>query len=286
VGRRRTWLVLALALASVAPSCAGGSDSPRPVPRLWIVTGGWFDQIRYDEPAIAHQLFLRAPSVIIGPHHLTSPARKSIITSFAWASFRYFGRSIRTGHGFYRGFTDAMYDPEGWEATPIAERRDPVAYFERFSELARQRGWTVIITPHPNLTTVPGARCGTLDDESELDAFLRCGLTGEAARWADIVEIQAQQLETDPAAYRAFVVEAAAQARAANPGVQVIVGLTTGLSSTAEQMFRAWDSVRDLVDGYYLAIIGNERVPVALRFLRMLPGGSTPSNSDVSAASG
>jgi hypothetical protein len=238
---------------------------------LWVVTGGWFDQIRYAEPAIARHLFLQGPSVIIGAHHLTSPAKKTIITSFAWASFREFERSIRSGGGFYHGFTDAMYDPEGWDATPIAEQRDPVVYFKRFSQTARRRGWTVIITPHPSLTTVAGARCGTSGDESEFDAFLRCGLTGEAARWADIVEIQAQQLETDPAAYRAFVVDAAAQARIINPRVQVIAGITTGRSVTAEQMFRAWDSARDVVDGYYLAIIGNDRVTTGLQFLRMLP---------------
>jgi hypothetical protein len=263
-----------LVLSAAVPGCSRGSNAPKPIPRLWIVTGGWFDQIRYDEPAITHRLFLRDPSVIIGPHHLTSPAKRTIITSFAWASFHRFNVSIRTAHGFYRGFTDAMYDPEGWDATPIGEGRDPVAYFARFGQAARRQGWTVIITPHPSLTTVPGARCGVHDDESEVDAFLRCGLTGEAARWADIVEVQAQQLETDPVAYRSFVVAAAAQARAANPSVQVIAGITTGQSFTAEQMFGAWDSVRDVVDGYYLAIIGNERVPTGERFLRMLPVGS------------
>jgi hypothetical protein len=268
---RRPWFALVLATSFVVSGCAPRSDPPRPVPRLWIVTGGWFDQIRYYEPEIASRLLLRGPSVIIGAHHLTSPAKKTIITSGAWASFHDFSDFIRTADGFYRGFTDAMYDPEGWDATPIAERRDPVAYFKRFSQTAGQRGWTVIITPHPSLTSVAGARCGTQGDESEFDAFLRCGLVGEAARWADIVEIQAQQLEIDPVAYRAFIVDAAAQARMANPRVQVIAGITTGRSSTAEQMFRAWDSVRDVVDGYYLAIIGNDRLPTGLEFLRMLP---------------
>jgi hypothetical protein len=263
--------VLVLSLA--VPGCARGSDTPSPVPRLWIVTGGWFDQIRYDEPEIAHRLFLHGPSVIIGAHHLTSPAKKSIITSGAWASFHDFDEVVRTGGGFFRGFTDAMYDPEGWDVTPAAEQRDPFAYYERFSEIARHRGWTVIITPHPSLATVAGARCGARSDESEIDAFLRCGFVGEAARWADIVEIQAQQLEADPVAYRAFVVAAAAQARTANPHVKVIAGITTGRTSTAEEMFRAWDSVRDVVDGYYLAIIGNDRVPTGLQFLRMLPVG-------------
>ncbi len=45
----------------------------------------------------------------------------------------------------------------------------------------------------------------------------------------------------------------------------VIAGLTTGTRFTAEQMYEAWNAARDLVDGYYLSISGNDRVPTPSR---------------------
>jgi hypothetical protein len=52
-------------------------------------------------------------------------------------------------------------------------------------------------------------------------------LVGAIAKVAGVVEIQAQSLERAPQTYRAFVRAAAAQARAANPHVTVLAGLST-----------------------------------------------------------
>jgi hypothetical protein len=212
------------------------------------------------------------------------------MNAFAWPSYDWF-QSMVNGTGDFAGLANArtwlrplhtaLYDPEGWPATPVPERLDPVAYFRRFAALAHAQHWTVVITPNASLVSVPGARCVAREGESTFDAYVRCDIVGEAARYSDIVETQAQHLESDPAAYRSFVARTAAQARAANPGVRVIAGLTTGHRYTAPQMFAAWSSVRDLVDGYYLSIGGNERLGVALRFLRMLPDAPpAPSESN------
>jgi hypothetical protein len=64
--------------------------------------------------------------------------------------------------------------------------------------VARQHVETVIITPHPNLMTVPGALCGSEGAESVYQAYIRCGVMDAAARHADIVEVQAQQLQVNP----------------------------------------------------------------------------------------
>ncbi len=202
------------------------------------------------------------------------------MVAFAWPSYDWF-QSMVNGTGDYAGLANArawlrplhtvLYDPEAWPATPLPERLDPTAYFRRFAALAHTRDKTVIITPHPSLMSVPGARCGAGSGESAIDAYVRCDIAGEAARVADIVETQAQHLQSDPAAYRSFVARTAAQAHAANPHVRVIAGLTTGHGFRASQMFAAWNSVRDLVDGYYLSIGGDDRLDVALEFLRMLP---------------
>jgi predicted component of type VI protein secretion system len=223
-----------------------------------------------EAPRIAKAVLPEPPSVILGPHHTAEGT--SVDTADAWTSAHAFQRNVRRygDNPAYRHFTSVVYDPERWDATPLAEQRDPAASYALFSRVARSRGWAVIITPHPSLTSVPGAACGTNDGESEFDAFLRCDLTGQAARFADVVEVQAQSLQTQPDDYRAFVLEAAAHARLANPNVKVIAGLTTGPETSADQMYAAWDAVRDLVDGYYLSISSEERVPIALAFLRMI----------------
>jgi hypothetical protein len=262
-------LLLAFSMVSFGNAVAGTPADP--IPRLWMINGGYYDAVRYYTPEIAHRLFLPPPSVIVGAYHLRSNARGARFKAFSWPSFRWFDRTVLRSGYWVKGFTAVMYDPEDWHATPHPERLDPVAFFGRFSTVARDHGWTAIVTPHPNLTLVRAAGCHAAGDESIYDAFLRCDLIGAAAAHADVVEVQAQGLQGDPAAYRAFVLAAATQARAANPSVQVVAGLTTGQVATAEQMYAAWDSVRDIVDGYYLSIGGNDRVPTALRFLRMLP---------------
>ena len=220
------------------------------------------------------RLFRPHPSLIVGTYHLRSAkvggqAPKDFATSFAYASFEVF-RDVARAAWFVRGLDAVMHDPEAWAATPLAEQRDPTRFCARFASVARQDVETVIITPHPNLMTVPGARCRSEAGESVYQSFIRCGVMSAAARHADIVEVQAQQLQGQPDEYRAFVVQATTQARAANQGVEVIAGLTTTHASPA-QMVDAWSSVRDVVDGYYLSIRGDQGVGTALDFLRLLP---------------
>jgi hypothetical protein len=266
-------LIVCLALAACTDPSSDGTNDERAVPPLLVITGGWFDQIRYADRALAMDLFHRPPSMIIGTYHLRSAevggqTPRGVATSFAYASLDVF-RGVARDAAFMRGLDAVMYDPEAWSATPLAEQRDPRRSFARFASIARQHGETVVITPHPNLMTVPGARCGIEGGETVYQAYIRCGVMDAAARQADIVEVQAQQLQGQPDAYRAFVVEATAQARAADPAVRVIAGLTTADASPS-QMFEAWSSVRDVVDGYYVSIRDQE-LGTGLDFLRLVP---------------
>jgi hypothetical protein len=245
-----------------APGCQR-SQPPSAFQRIWVIQGTWLNQVAYHDPRVARALF-QPPSVVLGAR----PGRSIPMTSFMWPSYRWFSGEPRY---WLKGFTSVVYDPENWKATPLRERQHPVVYFRRFSALGHTYDTRVILTPHPNLTSVPDADCVARTDESQEDAFLRCDLIGRAAQYGDMVEVQAQQMESDPAAYRSFVERAAQQARAANPHVLVIAGLSTGVAFSGKQMYASWNSVRDLVDGYYLSITGTDRVPTALAFLRMLP---------------
>ena len=263
----RRWVFLVACILLLAPSCS--SEPPaRTEAHLWVIQGGWLGWVIYREPAIARRLFMTDPSIVLGtigpqaPHHG--------VTSFAFPSYHHFSRSYETSRSWFEGFTSVLYDPEAWEATPLRERKDPVTAIRDFASLAHEHDLRVVVTPHPNLTTVPNARCAAGPDESATDAFLRCDLMGRAAAYADVVESQAQQFERDPASYRAFVEACVAQAREANLDIEVIAGLSARAGVTPEQLYAAWDATRDVVDGYYLSIQDNDHVPVALAFLRMV----------------
>jgi hypothetical protein len=91
----------------------------------------------------------------------------------------------------------------------------------------------------------------------QLRAYLLDGIAAGAARYADVIDIQAQRAETAPSAYASFVTAAAAQARKANPHVLVLAGLRSGFLVTAAELFAAYSSVKSIVDGYWLNIPGS-----------------------------
>jgi hypothetical protein len=72
-----------------------------------------------------------------------------------------------------------------------------------------------------------------------------------------VAQVQSQADEFDPARFSAFVNAAAVQARAANPGVVFLAGLSTspptGVASP-EALGAAAESVRDIVAGFYLTV--------------------------------
>jgi hypothetical protein len=268
--RVRWYLALIASVSVLATSCAA-HPSPRrdSDPTLWVIQGGWLSHLLYSEPRIAKEFFLRDPSVVLGA---IPGSHGHGITAFAYPSFRWFSRTYGRDHSFFRGFTSVLYDPEAWDATPLRERQHPARAIERFADLAHSghRRLSVIVTPHYGLMNVPGADCTTGPNETAIDAFLRCDLIGVAARYGDVVEVQAQDLQANPDAYRSFVAAGADQARAANGNVKVISGLSARGDATPDQLFAALESVRDLVDGYYLSIQDNAHVDVALGFLRLV----------------
>jgi hypothetical protein len=150
-----------------------------------------------------------------------------------------------------------LYDPEHWEETPLNEQKDPFTYMQLFSWAAHLRGYRVITTPARDLMGVPGGACVARRGEAYSTAFVRCNIAGAAARYADITEVQAQGLQTEPGPYAALVRWTAAQARAANPSIVFLSGLSTRLAPvSAGQLFSASRAIEGVVDGFYLSITG------------------------------
>ena len=182
--------------------------------------------------------------------------------------------------GFRRGADAVLYDVEDWAQTPKAQQQNPAEFESQGYRLARASGVVFIVAPAMDLVRVldpDGA--GTVAQR-----FLSLDLVGQAARNADIVDIQAQGLEGS-AQYTAFVTAAARQARAANPNVKVLAGLSTnpsGRTIGAAVLTQDANSVRGVVDGYWLNIpsagsacptCGTARPQVAVPWLEQLLGG-------------
>ncbi len=144
-----------------------------------------------------------------------------------------------------------IYDPEAWTFTPAGQQRDPVHAIARAAAVAHAAGAILIATPAVDLMRV------LHPNERRYEAFLQAGIIGGAARYADVVELQAQGGEANVRTFAAFVRAAARQTRAANPRVIVLAGISTnpsGLRVTARQLAAAAVSVRDVVDGFWLNV--------------------------------
>lgn len=244
-----------------------------PSPRYWVTSKGTIEAIAAQDPGIARGVFGSPAAVALG-------GWPGALTGRSWASYAAFAGDVSAGTIPW-SVRVVMYDPESWDDTPLNEQRDPITYMQRFATLAHAHGFFAIITPHPGLVSVPGAVCEQRPGETEEAAYVRCRIAEGAARYADAYETQAQALERYPNAYRAFVSATAAQARAANPNVLVLSGLSTspGYSATPEMLLAAWRSVDGIVDGHYLSLARLRHPDVAASFLTMVEARREPSGA-------
>jgi len=147
-----------------------------------------------------------------------------------------------------------MYDYERWQLTPEEEQRNPSPYVKQAAALVHAKNLLFFTAPAVNIVTV----IAPSEDRTRLDdTYIRLGIASDAARYADVFDIQAQRFETDPSRYARFVRQAASQARQANPKVLVLAGISTepiGQRVSADDILRAIAATRDVVDGYWFNI--------------------------------
>jgi hypothetical protein len=147
-----------------------------------------------------------------------------------------------------------MYDYERWRFTPQQEQRNPARFVKQAADLVHAHGLLFLTAPAVDLVKAiePMARPEQMDK-----AYLRLRIAADAARHADVFDIQAQRFESDTKRYANFVRLAAAQARQANPKVSVLAGISTqpfGPRVTADDIVAAIMATRDVVDGYWFNI--------------------------------
>jgi hypothetical protein len=233
----------------------------------WATSAASIAAIARVDADVARRAFATGRGIALASR--TGSGWQGAVAGRAWASLGAFESDLES-RAIGPGVRIAMYDPERWRHTPIGEQQDPIRSIRRFVRLARGNGYLSMVTPHPRLVTVDGARCAMRAGETEEAAYVRSRITIEAAA-ADVVETQAQRSQRDPDAYRRFVALTAEQARRAKPDVVVLSGLSTspGYPATPEMLFEAWESVRDVVDGHYISLSKGRHPEVMAAFLRM-----------------
>lgn len=145
-----------------------------------------------------------------------------------------------------------IYDNEAWPATPLSEAVSPVASEKEAARLIEGSGKLFVSTPGLDLVSLQHSLSGP-----NWQKFLQTGWIGASARLADILVIQAQSYEQDPAVYSKFVAAAVRQARRANPKILVIAGLTSTRGVTpalAASVVRCVTLTARLVNGYFLNV--------------------------------
>ncbi len=238
----------------------------------WIVTGSNVRKVNAIHPSLAAYHFDTRRAYVIGNEDGDQdqvPRGFASTPALKYESYARFRYDVTNGK-IDRSIRAVIYDPEKWTLTPVAEQENPREYLRRFSRLAHRYGYYAITTPSRDLMAVASAVCRRRSRETLSGAFLRCNIGGAAARYADMYEVQAQVHENDPTTYRSFVQATAAQARAANPRVVVLSGLSTSpwnYVATPPMLFVAHNAVAGLVAGHFLTINARD-VATAARFFR------------------
>lgn len=157
-------------------------------------------------------------------------------------------RSVKVAH--QKGI---VVDLERWPYTPRGQQAHPVMAYRQASAWAMQHGHWLMAAPAMDL--VRSVRPGYRD--KIYPEFVRLHLAQKIATYVQVYEIQAQGAERNPALYRRFVSEIAAQVRAGNPKARILAGLSTnpdGKSVSVSVLYRDVQETRGIVSGYWLNI--------------------------------
>lgn len=252
--------VLAGLVAILVAAGPGPAASARPAVRAvslaslhWIFYREDLDRIDAADPSIVRTL-ASGPGTYELEHR---PGGRSLPGGInpveLFSSIATFSVAVREAR-MIPGVRMVAYDLEFFHLTPVAERRNPLAYLRAFALAARASGYQPILIPGRDLVRQPGAACGLRPGLTISQAYLNCGLPGTAAN-APIYVIQSAPVETNLPALRQLVQQSAAQARRANPKVIVLATLATapnGVPVTSSAITMAARAIQPYVQGFEL----------------------------------
>ena len=272
---------LSILLLSACGTAESGNQTAAPKSSrmyTWMIADSALQRLEQADASgtLAKTYFDTADTYLMGASSASIPAQWQSTLTAVFSSFADLQKAFAL-HKIPRSVKAIVYDNEAWSFTPTQEQQHPELYDRLAAELVHQYHLIFIATPATNLAQIINPVSG-----NRYENFLHLGIAGEAARYADVYEIQAQGSEMNTAVYATFVKQAVAQARAANPHIRVLAGLSTNPSGhqvTGEDLYRAVVATQDSVSGYWLNIpMGGSRCPkcgtshpqVAVDFLKKL----------------
>jgi hypothetical protein len=238
-------LLAAIALTAVALAAGFGDEEQRATKRpeatqhpTWIVSGRSLAALRRSNAGLARRFFDNPHTLVLGEAKGMQdlvPSGYRSIPALSYASLAEF--TVDAGAGLITPEIGAVvYDPESWDKTPAAERREPLAAMHRFSRLARRSGYGPIVAPGRDLALGGEAGCGKRRGELLDQAYLRCDLIVGAAG-ADTFVIQAAPDELEPRKLSRLLASAHAQVRSRAPGALTVATLSTAPPGAAEPVW-------------------------------------------------
>lgn len=245
--------------------------------RHWIINAHTLkDLLKYDSTGIVTSTLDNPGTFLIISNDIGAPPGWSVTKTEAFTDADKLVVAV-DGNELLPGVTAVLLDLEDWPITPDEQKRYPGAAYNRAAAAAHAHRFKLIATPAQDLVTA-ARRPG----ESLPDAFLRLGIASQVAKSADVIGLQSQATELDPETFTTELSAEAKQARAINPGVVVLGGISTnpsGREVSAQQMAAAARAAETAVQGFWLndpaggAYCPRCRGPfpdVAVRFLSLL----------------
>ena len=142
-----------------------------------------------------------------------------------------------------------MYDYETWGFTPVEEQKDPAGYVKQATKLVHARGLLFLTAPAVNLAEVMEPNSSPAQRDQ---TYLRLGIAADAARYADVLDIQAQRFESDTQHYANFVQQAGnASAAGKSQCPSPRRNKRAAHRSASDRKCRAIAATRNVVDGYW-----------------------------------
>ncbi len=221
----------------------------------WAMTAGNIKNLSQLDPATTAHFFNTASAHGNGSSLVASPVQSGYATTpvLSYSSYAQFSSDVKSG-AIRFPYKWVMYDPEEWGKTPVGEQRDPVKYLKLFGQLAHAHGLKAMEAPALDLAYVSGSLYPRQSLESAEHWWTRVNMSAAAATNGDIYVLQDESNVPDLSQYDSLYTAAAAQARAANPGIAVYAEVSTS-NGTSAQMTAAARSVSP--DGYYVAAPNN-----------------------------
>lgn len=253
-------IIILLVLSSNSGSVGAQSASLKE--ETWIFTGTRLLNVRVLDPAFIDAAFNHPHNIIAGQDafRLMDTYGWTIKPAQVYTSFQSFQAAVLDKRIDPRVKT-VIYDNEVWDATPLAEQRNPELYTKLFSKLAKAQGYTFIAAPSCSLVGSKGY------------AYCTNNLIKKLAPYADYMVLQFQWAEGNPTAYKRYVLDAVSAIASSSPKTKVIAELSTNPAipgSTPQNIAASAKGVAHKVTGFWLSIdLSEQGTKNALEFFKL-----------------